>query len=175
MARVVALIARPAFWLSGEGRARGGWSRGRAGKRRDRTRERLADAPAVLVVDLVDDDLDGAALVESWVREGVLGQTRTLGFYSHVDARRASAPSRLASIWWSRVRAWPARVRRSSAPGDERLAGLAGGSVARIRARRRFERDQRTVRHPFAHRHTPADALEDGDADHPAVAHDQRG
>jgi CheY-like chemotaxis protein len=53
---------------------------------RDRARERLADAPAVLVVDLVDEDLDGAALVESWAREGVLGQTRTLGFYSHVDA-----------------------------------------------------------------------------------------
>lgn len=51
-----------------------------------RTRERLANAPAVLVVDLVDEDLGGAELVESWAREGVLGQTRTLGFYSHVDA-----------------------------------------------------------------------------------------
>ena len=45
----------------------------------DRARERLADAPAVLVVDLVDEDLDGAALVESLAQEGVLGQTRTLG------------------------------------------------------------------------------------------------
>ncbi len=54
---------------------------------RDRTHERLADAPAVLVVDLVDEGLDGAALVEFWAREGALAQTRTLGFYSHVDAR----------------------------------------------------------------------------------------
>jgi CheY-like chemotaxis protein len=52
----------------------------------DRTRERLADAPAVLVVDLVDETLDGAALVETLAAEGLLGQTRTLGFYSHVDA-----------------------------------------------------------------------------------------
>ena len=42
--------------------------------------------PAVLVVDLVDRDLDGAALVESLTAEGLLGRTRTLGFYSHVDA-----------------------------------------------------------------------------------------
>jgi hypothetical protein len=52
----------------------------------DRTRERLADAPAVLVVDLVDETLGGAALVETFAAEGLLGQTRTLGFYSHVDA-----------------------------------------------------------------------------------------
>jgi CheY-like chemotaxis protein len=51
----------------------------------DRTRERLADAPAVLVVDLVDEDLNGAALVETLAADGLLGQTRTLGFYSHVD------------------------------------------------------------------------------------------
>jgi CheY-like chemotaxis protein len=51
-----------------------------------RTRERLADAPAVLVVDLVDETLDGAALVEALAVEGLLGQTCTLGFYSHVDA-----------------------------------------------------------------------------------------
>jgi CheY-like chemotaxis protein len=51
----------------------------------DRAREQLASAPAVLVVDLVDEDLNGAALVEALVAEGLLGQTRTLGFYSHVD------------------------------------------------------------------------------------------
>ena len=54
-------------------------------------RNRLADpgAPAaeVLVVDLTDEELDGASLVESLTREGGLAQTRTLGFYSHVDAR----------------------------------------------------------------------------------------
>ena len=48
-----------------------------------------ADKPAVdvLVVDLVDEDLQGAALVESLATEGMLGQTRTLGFYSHVDTQ----------------------------------------------------------------------------------------
>jgi len=58
-----------------------------------RLRERLAasvdpESPAaeLLVVDLTDADLDGAAIVESIaLREG-LGATRTLGFYSHVEA-----------------------------------------------------------------------------------------
>ncbi len=49
----------------------------------DRLRDRLNDpeAPAagVLVVDLTNEDLDGARLVES------LSGIRTLGFYSHVD------------------------------------------------------------------------------------------
>jgi DNA-binding NarL/FixJ family response regulator len=51
--------------------------------------ERIADtaAPvvAVLVVDLTDDSLDGAGIVESLVRDGRLGPTRTLAFYSHVE------------------------------------------------------------------------------------------
>jgi DNA-binding NarL/FixJ family response regulator len=55
-----------------------------------RLRDRLADdaAPpaAVLVVDLTDEDLDGASIVESLARDGELARTRTLGFYSHVDA-----------------------------------------------------------------------------------------
>jgi len=40
----------------------------------------------VLVVDLTDGELDGAAVVESISRAEALGATRTLGFYSHVDA-----------------------------------------------------------------------------------------
>ena len=50
--------------------------------------DRLADgtAAAVLVVDLTNEDLDGAALVESLSGAGSLAHTRTLGFYSHVDA-----------------------------------------------------------------------------------------
>lgn len=51
-------------------------------------RARLAegDKPAdVLVVDLTDVQLAGAAVVEALVAEGVLGSLRTLGFYSHVD------------------------------------------------------------------------------------------
>lgn len=57
-------------------------------------RERLGDgvgsaveAPVVLVVDLTNPDLDGPALLESLSADGTLAQrTRTLGFYSHVDA-----------------------------------------------------------------------------------------
>jgi hypothetical protein len=55
-----------------------------------RLRARLADdamEPAtVLVVDLTDDRLHGADLVAALAREGALGDMRTLGFYSHVDA-----------------------------------------------------------------------------------------
>jgi CheY-like chemotaxis protein len=54
-------------------------------------RERLTDPAAppaqVLVVDLTNDDLDGAALLESLSRGQDLGAIRTLAFYSHVDAR----------------------------------------------------------------------------------------
>jgi DNA-binding NarL/FixJ family response regulator len=53
-------------------------------------RGRLSDAPdppaAVLVVDLTNEDLDGATLVESLRGGGLLRRIRTLGFYSHVDA-----------------------------------------------------------------------------------------
>ncbi|HEY2141004.1 MAG TPA: hypothetical protein VGG98_02960 [Solirubrobacteraceae bacterium] len=40
---------------------------------------------AVLVVDLTNEDLDGAALVEALSGAGELDDTRTLGFYAHVD------------------------------------------------------------------------------------------
>jgi pyruvate/2-oxoglutarate/acetoin dehydrogenase E1 component len=56
-------------------------------------RERLAAAEEaaspgaeLLVVDLTDTELDGAAIVESIGRREGLGATRTLGFYSHVEA-----------------------------------------------------------------------------------------
>ncbi|HWY18112.1 MAG TPA: hypothetical protein VNY27_05295 [Solirubrobacteraceae bacterium] len=56
-----------------------------------RLRARLADAdkPAVdvLVVDLTDAQLDGAAVIEALSSEDALGSVRTLGFYSHVDAQ----------------------------------------------------------------------------------------
>ena len=51
----------------------------------DETRARAADAD-VLVVDLTTDAVDGATLVESMRAGGELGETRTLAFYSHVDA-----------------------------------------------------------------------------------------
>jgi len=55
----------------------------------DRVRARLNDgaaAAAVLIVDLTNDDLDGTGIVEALSGEGLLSNTRTLGFYSHVDA-----------------------------------------------------------------------------------------
>jgi CheY-like chemotaxis protein len=55
--------------------------------------ERLASAPAaVLIADLTDSELDGAATVSSLRENGRLGATRTLAFYSHVEvAARESA------------------------------------------------------------------------------------
>lgn len=40
----------------------------------------------VLVVDVTNDEVDGATLVESMRMGRELGDTRTLAFYSHVDA-----------------------------------------------------------------------------------------
>jgi hypothetical protein len=58
----------------------------------------LADADAaaanVLVVDLTDADLDGAATVERLLGTGELGSMRTLGFYSHVDVAAREAAER---------------------------------------------------------------------------------
>jgi len=55
-----------------------------------RLRERLA-APGepracVLVVDLTDAQLDGAAIRESLAADGLIEGVQTLAFYSHVDA-----------------------------------------------------------------------------------------
>jgi DNA-binding NarL/FixJ family response regulator len=52
---------------------------------RDRLEDSAAPAIAVLVVDLTNDALNGPALVEALSAEGALAQTRTLGFYAHVD------------------------------------------------------------------------------------------
>jgi CheY-like chemotaxis protein len=52
------------------------------------------DGAAVLIVDLASAGFDGVAAVERLRAAGELGQTRTLGVYSHVDAdtkRRAEA------------------------------------------------------------------------------------
>ncbi len=55
----------------------------------DRLRERLSDpggsAVEVLVVDLTDAELDGAAIVQALRAAGELGSTHTLAYYSHVD------------------------------------------------------------------------------------------
>jgi DNA-binding NarL/FixJ family response regulator len=56
-----------------------------------RLRERLSDPSApgakVLIVDLTNEDLNGAALLESLSGGRDLAGMRTLAFYSHVDAR----------------------------------------------------------------------------------------
>jgi CheY-like chemotaxis protein len=44
-----------------------------------------ADAADVLVVDLASDELDGVTLVDTLRADGELHDTRTLGFYAHVD------------------------------------------------------------------------------------------
>ena len=52
------------------------------------------DGAAVLIVDLGSAGFDGVAVVEGLRAAGELGETRTLGVYSHVDAetkRRAEA------------------------------------------------------------------------------------
>jgi len=52
------------------------------------------DGAAVLIVDLASAGFDGVAVVEQLRSDGDLGDTRTLGVYSHVDVdtkRRADA------------------------------------------------------------------------------------
>jgi CheY-like chemotaxis protein len=48
-------------------------------------REQIASSD-VLVVDLTADDVAGIALLEGLKDSGDVGETRTLAFYSHVDA-----------------------------------------------------------------------------------------
>jgi CheY-like chemotaxis protein len=58
----------------------------------DASEDRAAATPTVLIADLTDSGLDGASIVSSLREEGVLGATRTLAFYSHVElAARESA------------------------------------------------------------------------------------
>jgi DNA-binding NarL/FixJ family response regulator len=91
MARVVALTADLLFGSRIEGDLTVAGNDVELIPDETRLRARLTEAgkPAadVLVVDLVDEDLQGAALVESLTAEGMLGQMRTLGFYSHVDTQ----------------------------------------------------------------------------------------
>jgi DNA-binding NarL/FixJ family response regulator len=53
---------------------------------RGRLNDDAAPPAAVLVVDLTDEDLDGARILETLSGEGELREMRTLGFYSHVEA-----------------------------------------------------------------------------------------
>ena len=90
MARVLALVpdllfgSRVQSMLSAEGHdvellAGEGALRARVGSP-------AAESAQLLVVDLTNDDLYGPAIVEALAGSGALGELRTLGFDSHVDA-----------------------------------------------------------------------------------------
>jgi CheY-like chemotaxis protein len=90
MARVVALTADLLFGsrIEGDLTVAGNDVELIPDEARLRARLTEADKPAadVLVVDLTDAQLDGAAVVETLVAEGALDSLSTLGFYSHVEA-----------------------------------------------------------------------------------------
>jgi len=90
MARVVALVPDLLFGSNVQGALVAGGHEVELIADQAGLRDRLGDATAppaaVLLVDLTDGDLGGADIVESLVQGGELGRTRTLGFYSHVDA-----------------------------------------------------------------------------------------
>jgi hypothetical protein len=100
MARVLALVPDLLFGSRVQGTLTAAGHEveliGDEGGVRDRLEDAAAPAVAVLVVDLTNEDLDGATLVESLIDEDLLGslpgegdvaRIRTLGFYSHVDVR----------------------------------------------------------------------------------------
>jgi DNA-binding NarL/FixJ family response regulator len=82
--------------------------------------ERDTPAPELLVVDLTDESLDGAGVVESLAHE--LRQIGTLGFYSHVDVsarERAEAAGVELVVPRSRM----------AREGAQLVAGLLAGSA----------------------------------------------
>jgi hypothetical protein len=89
MARVLALVPDLLFGSQVQGMLAAAGHEVELISDETRLRDRLGDAAAppvaMLVVDLTTDALDGSALVEALSGEGVLAQTRTLGFYAHVD------------------------------------------------------------------------------------------
>jgi hypothetical protein len=77
------------------------------------------DGAAVLIVDLGSSGFDGVGVVEGLRERGELGETRTLGVYSHVDAdtkRRAEGAGFDLVVPRS-------RMAREGAQLVERLAG----------------------------------------------------
>ena len=119
MARVLALTAGPAVRLAVQGDARGGRLRGRADRRRDTAaspaRGTLTSRPRTC--SSWTSQTRARMARRSWrpcAARAYSHRSRTLGFYSHVDVPHANAPSRPASTWWFRARAWRARGRSSS-------------------------------------------------------------
>ncbi|HEY3865899.1 MAG TPA: hypothetical protein VGL54_07430 [Solirubrobacteraceae bacterium] len=89
MARVVALVPDLLFGSQVQGMLAAAGDEVELVGDETRVRGRLGSTAEptvdVLVVDLADDALDGPALMEALSAEGALAQTRTLGFYAHVD------------------------------------------------------------------------------------------
>ncbi len=84
MTRVVALVPDLLFGSQVQGQLAAAGHEVELVGDAQRARERLREAD-VLVVDLTNPDLDGAALVREWSEDGVLKTVGTLGFYAHVD------------------------------------------------------------------------------------------
>jgi CheY-like chemotaxis protein len=89
MARVVALVPDLLFGSQVQGMLAAAGDEVELVGEETRVWDRLGNTAEptvdVLVVDLTNDALDGPALVEALSAEGALAQTRTLGFYAHVD------------------------------------------------------------------------------------------
>jgi CheY-like chemotaxis protein len=84
MARVVALVPDLLFGSKVKAMLDAGGHEVDLVAEEDVARSRAPRAD-VFVVDLVNEDIDGATLVESMRMGRELGATRTLAFYSHVD------------------------------------------------------------------------------------------
>jgi DNA-binding NarL/FixJ family response regulator len=89
MARVLALVADLLFGSRVQGALTAAGHEveliGDGTDLRDRLKDPTAPAAALLIVDLTDEELDGARVVESLSGEHGHAPIRTLGFYAHVD------------------------------------------------------------------------------------------
>jgi DNA-binding NarL/FixJ family response regulator len=123
MARVVALVPDLLFGSKVQGMLAAAGDEvelvGDENRLRDRFGDAAAPAIAVLVVDLTTDALDGPALVQALSVEGALAQTRTLGFYAHVDV---SVRERAEEVGFDLV-VPRSRMAREGAALVRRLAG----------------------------------------------------
>jgi hypothetical protein len=125
MARVVALVPDLLFGSRVQGALESAGHQvelvGDERSLRERLGDPIAPVPAVLVVDLTSEDLDGARVVEALSGEGGLSGIRTLGFYSHVDVR---ARERAAQAGFDLI----VPRSRMAREGQELVARIAAGS-----------------------------------------------
>jgi CheY-like chemotaxis protein len=126
MARVLALVPDLLFGSRVQGALRAAGHEveliGDEGALRDRLTEPTAPAAALLIVDLTDEELDGARIVESLSGEHGHTPLPTLGFYAHVDVgarERAEQAGFDLVVPRSRMaREGPELVTRLAAPPD---------------------------------------------------------